>query len=168
MPGEESQEISQLRVPPPMGQTVEYRWGLDGFDGLRPGIRQRSRTAGDRRISRPGMVALFAFEFIEGNTITRLYFMRLRRLTREAVDLGHVTPALAEARREQVPAFTHFLDIPILFLIVILGAMRPNTWTLFITGTVLALAAAALLTLVIPRLYPFVLGAGAPVTRDVA
>ena len=28
-----------------------------------------------------GMVALFAFEFIEGNTITRLYFMRLRRIT---------------------------------------------------------------------------------------
>jgi len=26
-----------------------------------------------------GMVGLFAFEFIEGNTITRLYFMRLRR-----------------------------------------------------------------------------------------
>ena len=32
-----------------------------------------------------GMVALFAFEFIEGNTITRLYFMRLRRVTRQAV-----------------------------------------------------------------------------------
>jgi hypothetical protein len=31
-----------------------------------------------------GMVALFAFEFIEGNTITRLYFMRLRRLTNVA------------------------------------------------------------------------------------
>jgi Predicted integral membrane protein (DUF2269) len=26
-----------------------------------------------------GMVLLFAFEFIEGNTITRRYFMRLRR-----------------------------------------------------------------------------------------
>ena len=26
-----------------------------------------------------GMVVLFALEFIEGNTITRLYFMRLRR-----------------------------------------------------------------------------------------
>ena len=25
-----------------------------------------------------GMVALFAFEFVEGNTVTRLYFMRLR------------------------------------------------------------------------------------------
>jgi uncharacterized membrane protein len=27
------------------------------------------------------MVALFLFEFVEGNTVTRLYFMRLRRLT---------------------------------------------------------------------------------------
>lgn len=107
-----------------------------------------------------GMVALFAFEFIEGNTITRLYFRRLRRLTREAVELGHVTPALERARREHVPTFTHFLDVPILFVIVMLGAMRPNTWTLFITGTALALAAAAILTLVIPRLYP--LGASRP------
>jgi hypothetical protein len=102
-----------------------------------------------------GMVALFAFEFIEGNTITRLYFMRLRRLTGEAVRLGKVTADLAEARRHHVPTFTHFLDIPILFVIVALGAMRPNTWTLFATGTLLALVAAAILTLVIPRLYPF-------------
>ena len=105
-----------------------------------------------------GMVALFAFEFIEGNTITRLYFMRLRRLTREAVELGHVTPALEEARRAHVPTFTHFLDIPILFVIVMLGARRPSTWTLFVTGAAFALAAAAILTLVIPRLYPFELG----------
>lgn len=109
-----------------------------------------------------GMVALFAFEFIEGNTITRLYFMRLRRLTREAVELSHVTPALENARREHVPTFTHFLDIPILFVIVMLGAMRPNTWMLFITGTAFALAAAAILTLVIPRLYPFELGVEHP------
>ena len=115
-----------------------------------------------------GMVALFAFEFIEGNTITRLYFMRLRRLTREVLELGDVTPALEEARREHVPTFTHFLDIPIFFVIVMLGSMRPNTWTLFITGTAFALAAAAILTLAIPRLYPFRVGRGAPVTRDVA
>jgi uncharacterized membrane protein len=107
-----------------------------------------------------GMVALFAFEFIEGNTITRLYFMRLRRLTREALELGDGTPALEEARREHVPTFTHFLDIPIFFVIVMLGSMRPNTWAPFITGTAFALAAAAILTLVIPRLYPFGLGAG--------
>ena len=101
-----------------------------------------------------GMVILFAFEFIEGNTITRLYFMRLRRLTREAVQQGKVTAELVEARRHRLPTFTHFLDIPILFLIVALGAMRPNTWTLFAAGTLLALVAAAILTLVIPRLYP--------------
>jgi hypothetical protein len=59
-----------------------------------------------------------------------------------------------------VPTFTHFLDVPILFLIVMLGAMRPNTWTLFITGTAFALAAAAILTVVIPRLYRFELGVG--------
>jgi Predicted integral membrane protein (DUF2269) len=38
-----------------------------------------------------GMVFLFAFEFIEGNTITRLYFMRLRRLAREAVAAERMT-----------------------------------------------------------------------------
>ncbi len=54
-----------------------------------------------------GMVALFAFEFIEGNTITRLYFMRLRRVTREAVQRGKVTAELEEVRREHVPTFTH-------------------------------------------------------------
>jgi hypothetical protein len=100
-----------------------------------------------------GMVALFAFEFIEGNTITRLYFLRLRRLTRVALEQGSPTPELVSARGEQVPTFTHFLDLPILFLIVALGAMRPNSWSLFWTGTVLAVIAAAILTLVIPRLY---------------
>ena len=47
------------------------------------------------------MVLLFAFEFIEGNTITRLYFMRLRRLTRQALGVGRATLELARARSEQ-------------------------------------------------------------------
>jgi hypothetical protein len=115
-----------------------------------------------------GMVVLFAFEFIEGNTITRLYFMRLRRLTMEAVRLGKVTAELAEARRQHVPTFTHFLDIPLLFVIVALGAMRPNTWTLFAAGALLALVAATILTLVIPRLYPFELDRGPRPSRGVA
>jgi uncharacterized membrane protein len=114
-----------------------------------------------------GMVMLFAFEFIEGNTITRLYFMRLRRLTLEAVRHGQVTPELAETRRHHVPTFTHFLDIPILFVIVALGAMRPNTWTLFVVGTLVALVAAAILTFVVPRLYPFEPGQGSGLRRDV-
>src|SRR6266545_4647995 len=113
-----------------------------------------------------GMVVLFAFEFIEGNTITRLYFMRLRRLTREAIQHGRVTAELAEARRHHVPTFTHFLDIPILFVIVALGAMRPDTWALFAAGTVLALVAAAILTLMIPRLYPLEPGQGSALRRS--
>jgi hypothetical protein len=81
-----------------------------------------------------GMVALFTFEFVEGNTITRLYFMRLRRLTTAALAQGSTTQALERARQEQLPTFTHFLDLPILFVIVALGAMRPNTWALFLVG----------------------------------
>jgi hypothetical protein len=102
-----------------------------------------------------GMVFLFAFEFIEGNTVTRLYFIRLRRLTREAMKTGRFTPELERARAESVPTFTHFLDLPILFLIVALGAMRPDTWTLFIAGSVAAVAIASFLTIYVPRLYPW-------------
>jgi hypothetical protein len=47
------------------------------------------------------------------------------------------------------------LDLPILFVIVALGAMRPNTWSLFVVGLALAIVAATVLTLVIPRLYRF-------------
>lgn len=103
-----------------------------------------------------GMIFLFAFEFIEGNTVTRLYFMRLRRLTNEALAQGRATPELTRARREQVPTFTHFLDIPILLVIVSLGAIRPNTWTQFTIGTTASLIIAIVLTLWIPRLYPWV------------
>jgi len=108
-----------------------------------------------------GMILLFAFEFIEGNTITRLYFMRLRRLANEALALGAATPELTRARQELVPTFTHFLDIPILMVIVSLGAVRPTTWAQFILSTLSALAVAAALSFWIPRLYPWV-----PPARD--
>jgi hypothetical protein len=102
-----------------------------------------------------GMVGLFAFEFIEGNTITRLYFMRLRRLTRQALETRRMSPELALARAEHVPTFTHFLDLPILFVIVMLGALRPNTWTVFAVGLGAAIMVATVLTIVLPRLYPW-------------
>lgn len=102
-----------------------------------------------------GMVGLFAFEFVEGNTVTRRYFMRLRRLTGEALQGGRFTPELERARAESVATFTHFLDLPILFLIVALGVMRPDTWTLFIAGTLAALTIATVLTIYVPRLYPW-------------
>jgi uncharacterized membrane protein len=102
-----------------------------------------------------GMIALFAFEVIEGNTVTRRYFTRLRRLTQIAVAQGAVTPELEAVRREPLPTFTHFLDLPILFVIIALGAMRPNTWTLFLVGLGLAIVAATALAIAIPRMYPF-------------
>jgi uncharacterized membrane protein len=102
-----------------------------------------------------GMVVLFALEFVEGNTITRLYFMRLRRLARTSVAEGRVTEELASARGEQLASFTHFLDIPILFVIVSLGALRPSDWTQFAIGIVIAVAAASLLNHFITRLYPW-------------
>ena len=103
-----------------------------------------------------GMILLFVFEFVEGNTVTRLYFRRLLRLTTDALARGAATRELIRARQQWVPTFTHFLDIPILLLIVSLGAIRPATWTQFVIGTVCALAAATALTLWIPRLYPWV------------
>jgi uncharacterized membrane protein len=103
-----------------------------------------------------GMVLLFAFEFIEGNTITRLYFVRLRRLTREAVGKGGVTPELLEAREhELLPTFTHFLDLPLLLVIVSLGVIRPDTWTQAILGVGVSVLLAAALTVLLPRLYPW-------------
>ncbi len=92
---------------------------------------------------------------VEGNTITRLYFMRLRRLTGDALKAGVFTPALERARAENLPTFTHFLDLPLLFLIVALGVIKPDTWTLFISGSVIAVLVASILTLYIPRLYPW-------------
>ena len=102
-----------------------------------------------------GMVILFVFEFVEGNTVTRVYFIRLRRITRDALEKGEFTVELEAARGKSVPTFTHFLDLPLLFLIVALGAMKPTTWTLFIIGAVLAVTVAVILTVYIPRLYPW-------------
>jgi uncharacterized membrane protein len=112
-----------------------------------------------------GMVLLFLFEFVEGNTITRRYFTRLRRLTGDALAQGRVTPELARARSEQLASFTHFLDIPILAVIVSLGALRPETWIQLVIGTALAVAAASVLNYAIPRLYPWT---GAEAEADLA
>jgi uncharacterized membrane protein len=102
-----------------------------------------------------GMIALFAFEFIEGNTITRLYFMKLRRLTNDALEFGEFTPELEEERTKLVPSFTHYLDLPMLFLIIALGVMKPTTWSMFIQGSAIAIGLALFFTLLIPRIYPW-------------
>ena len=100
-----------------------------------------------------GMVFLFVFEFIEGNTITRLYFMKLRRITGRALEAGHVTPELEEARHAHLPTFTHFLDLPLFLVIISLGVVRPVSWTLFVSGVMVSLVIAAALSIAVPRMY---------------
>ena len=107
-----------------------------------------------------GMVGLFALEFVEGNTVTRRYFTRMRRLSREAVRRGQVTRELVAARAEHLPTFTHFLDLPVYLLIVSLGVVKPDDWTQFIVGGIAAVAVGAALTVFLPRLYPWTPSAG--------
>jgi uncharacterized membrane protein len=102
-----------------------------------------------------GMIILFAFEFIEGNTITRLYFMKLRRLTKAALERGEVTPELERERAKLIPSFTHYLDLPMLFLIIALGTLKPTTWEVFLYGTAVSVLAATVFTVIVPRLYPW-------------
>ncbi len=100
-----------------------------------------------------GMAILFAFEFLEGNTITRIYFVRLGRLTEEALRQGRFTEALVGARESTTPTFTHFLDIPLYLTIVALGTTKPMTWTLFFASSSVAVVVAIALTVTVPRLF---------------
>ncbi len=102
-----------------------------------------------------GMVALFLAEFIEGNTVTRLYFVRLLRLTRQSLQVGRFISELEHERGKLVPSFTHFLDLPALTLIIALGTLKPDTWLLWWVGVITALAISSLLTYWIPRMYPW-------------
>ncbi len=102
-----------------------------------------------------GMIFLFVFEFIEGNTITRLYFMKLRRITKDALLKDEITPELEKERAKMMPTFTHYLDLPMLFLIIALGVLKPSTWEVFIYGSVISIIAATILTVLVPRMYPW-------------
>jgi hypothetical protein len=66
-----------------------------------------------------------------------------------------VTAELARARGEQLASFTHFLDIPLLLIIVSLGALRPTDWVHFIVATAIAVLVASVLNHYIPKLYPW-------------
>ena len=101
------------------------------------------------------MIALFVFEFIEGNTITRLYFMKLRRITNEALSTGEITPELEKERGKLIPSFTHYLDLPMLFLIIALGVIKPTTWDMFFYGSFIAIGLASFFTIFVPHLYPW-------------
>jgi hypothetical protein len=76
-------------------------------------------------------------------------------MTRHALEEGRFTPELQRERGKLVPSFTHFLDLPLLTVIIARGALKPGPWTLFFAGSAIAVAVASALTLWIPRLYPW-------------
>lgn len=116
-------------------------WDVYGWDGL---FGQPWLLA---------MVTLFSLEFVEGNTITRLAFLKLNRLTREA--RAEPSAELTRARESRLNVFTHFLDMPVLLVIIGLGVFRPMEWGTILVAVIVAVIVAAVLTVVVPRLMPW-------------
>jgi uncharacterized membrane protein len=99
-----------------------------------------------------GMWGLFLFEFVEGNTVTRVQFRRTLRRSRAALRTGALTPEVRAQARSLLGQITHFLDLPLFLVIVWCGVIRPESWSQVVTAVVVAAIAAALLTVVLPRL----------------
>src|SRR4051812_31656130 len=81
-----------------------------------------------------GMVVLFLFEFIEGNTGGGRFSRRLQGLPRAWGARGRFTPELLGVRGARVPPSPLSPDPPLLMVIVALGALRPDGWGPFAVG----------------------------------
>ena len=99
-----------------------------------------------------GMWGLFLFEFIEGNTVTRVQFRRTLRRCRDLNTAGRLGERDRDAARTRLGQLTHFLDVPLFLVIVYCGALRPDTWTHVLAAIAVAVVAALILTALVPRL----------------
>jgi uncharacterized membrane protein len=96
-----------------------------------------------------GMWGLFLFEFVEGNTITRLVYRRTVRQAQQALADAEATTAFAS--RSLVGRLTHFLDLPLFAVIVYCGVIRPESWANVGMAIGIAVAIAVALTISAPR-----------------
>lgn len=101
-----------------------------------------------------GMWLLFAFEFVEGNSLTRRHGVRVRGELEQALLHGAVTDGLRRTLRDRTGTFGLCLDLPFGLVMVSLGATRPTTWGQFLVTVPLAVAAAAALTALLLRIEP--------------
>jgi hypothetical protein len=99
-----------------------------------------------------GMWGLFLFEVVEGNTVTRLQFRRTLQRSRAALPTGVLTAEVRTEARSLLGQIAHFLDLPLLVVIVWCGVIRPESWSEVATAIALALITAALLAALVPRL----------------
>lgn len=99
-----------------------------------------------------GMWGLFLFEFIEGNTVTRVQFRRTLRRSRDLNAAGLLTEQDRAEARTRLGQLTHFLDVPLFLTIVYCGVLRPDTWPHVLLAIAVAVVAALILTAIVPRL----------------
>lgn len=98
------------------------------------------------------MWSLFLFEFIEGNTVTRIQFHRTLRLSREVPESGTLTKEMRGHVRNWLGRLTHFLDIPLFSVIVFCGVVRPDNWNEIGIAIGVAVAIAVVFMFAVPRL----------------
>lgn len=89
-----------------------------------------------------GMVALYVFQAVWANAVTRPQAARLERLAAEAQLAGAITPALHVARLGFVASFGRHVEPLAYLLIMALGAFRPMSWTGVLAGVAAAGVAA--------------------------
>lgn len=98
------------------------------------------------------MWCLFLFEFIEGNTITRIQFRRTLRVSRAVPEDQPLTDEIRQDARTFLGRLVHFLDLPVVSVIIFCGVVRPDSW-LIVGGAIgIAILAALALMFVVPRL----------------
>lgn len=101
-----------------------------------------------------GMWLLFAFEFVEGNTVTRRHGLYVRRELEHALRVGAVTAGLRRRLKSVPGTFGLCLDLPLGLVMVSLGVMRPSTWSHFLLAVPAAVVVASVLTALLLRLEP--------------
>ena len=99
-----------------------------------------------------GMWGLFLFEFIEGNTVTRVQFRRTLKISRSLAEDDPLTDEIRGRARTFIGRLAHFLDVPLFSVIVYCGVVRPDSWLDVGSAIGIAIAAALVLMSLVPRL----------------
>jgi hypothetical protein len=99
-----------------------------------------------------GMWGLFLFEFIEGNTVTRVQFRRTLKISRSLAEDEPLTDEVRGGARTFIGRLAHFLDVPLFSVIVYCGVVRPDSWLEVGSAISIAITAALVLMSVAPRL----------------
>ncbi|MGY8992044.1 MAG: hypothetical protein ACKVHL_10695, partial [Rhodospirillales bacterium] len=95
---------------------------------------------------------LFLFEFIEGNTVTRIQFRKTLHRSREALARGDtLTDELRGDARSMINQIAHFLDVPLFTVIVYCGVIRPSSWNHVLSAIGVGVFVATVLIIVVPK-----------------